>query len=130
MPRPKGVPRLLTRRSPSTGALLAHASFDGRFFSFGHAGAEATQKFLRTLAEWSANGGSLRSAKDEELTVEGVVSRFLEHATQEYREVEVYKLRRALDLVVQEFQFLPAAKFDVACLENIQRRLANQPCSI
>ncbi|MCA8952135.1 MAG: hypothetical protein KDE27_21680 [Planctomycetes bacterium] len=94
MSRSKRIPELLTRKSPSTGRALAYARFDGRVVSFGAMGSEAEQQFQQTLAEWLANGRRLPEADAKELTVADVIAEYPQHAEQEYREVEVDKLRR------------------------------------
>ncbi|MCR9245179.1 MAG: hypothetical protein NXI31_09115 [bacterium] len=125
MSRSKSIPKLLTRKSPSTGRKLAYARFDGRVVSFGAMGPEAEQQFKQTLAEWLANGRRLPADDAEELTVADVIAEYLQHAEQEYREVEVDKLRRAFKPVLDRFRSLPAAKFGVSCLEVVQHHLAH-----
>lgn len=125
MSRSKSIPKLLTRKSPSTGRLLAYARFNGRVVSFGPMGPEARQQFQKTLAEWLANGQRLAEDSPEDLTVADVVAAYLEHAEQEYQPVELYKLRRAVKPVLERFRALPAAKFGVSCLEIVQQHLAH-----
>ncbi|MGC6487491.1 MAG: tyrosine-type recombinase/integrase [Planctomycetota bacterium] len=125
MSRSKSIPKLLTRKSPSTGRRLAYARFDGRVVSFGAMGPEAEQQFQQTLAEWLANGRRLPTDDGEEFTVADVIAEYLQHAEQEYREVEVDKLRRAFKPVLERFRSLPAAKFGVSCLEIVQHHLAH-----
>ena len=49
MSRSKSIPKLLTRKSPSTDRKFAYARFDGRIVSFGVMGPEAEQQFQQTL---------------------------------------------------------------------------------
>ncbi len=125
MSRKKVLPHLVTRPSPSTGRPLAFARFDGRVVSFGPVGPEAEKRFQIALAEWLTNGQRLPQFEPDVLTVADVVAAFLEHAEHEYRPVELYKLKRAFLPVLERFRSLPAAKFDVSCLEAVQRHLAN-----
>lgn len=118
-------PKLLTRASPSTGRLLAYAKFNGRTVSFGPAGPDAREAFDRALARWLANGRRLLD-RDEQQTVENVLSAFLEQAARGYSAGEVENLQRALAPVRQHFGQLPAAEFTVSCLEVVQHELADQ----
>ena len=125
MSRKKSIPQLLTRPSPATGRPLAYARFDRRVVSFGPVGPEADRLFQRALAEWLANGQRLPEADDEMPTVADVIAAFLEHAEKEHRPVELSKFRRAFLPVLNRFRALPAASFDVSCLEIVQRHLAH-----
>ena len=106
MARKKVIPQLLTRSSPSTGRTLAYARFDRQVVSFGPAGPEAERRFQMALAEWLANGQLLPDAEPEVQTVADIVAAFLEHAEHEYREVELYKLKRAFLPVLERFRSL------------------------
>lgn len=118
-------PRLLRRRSPSTGRWLAYAKFDGRTVSFGACGPEAQRAFDTFKAEWLRNGRRLPDDPDDaETTVADLVADFLEHGERVYVPREVVNLRAALAPVLERFGALPVRQFDVTCLEIVQRQLA------
>lgn len=125
MSRPQGTPKLLIRKSPSTGRSVACAYFARRLVSFGPAGPEATAAFERTLAEWISNGRRFAEPEDANLTVADVLADYLVFAETIYTPSCMENVKRALRLVIERFASLPVRAFKVASLQQVQEELAD-----
>lgn len=123
----------LRRRESASGRVLCHATFNGKFVSFGPADDPGTRvRFQRFKAEWEANGRRLPAAHDgdsEALTVGDLVADYLEHAETYYRRrdgtptQETANIRDAQRPLLELYGSLPAARFDVLKLETVRERM-------
>lgn len=124
MPRPRTIPKLLVRKSPSTGNEIAYAKFAGKTVTFGAMGPAARREFELTLARWLASGRTFNRGPAADYSVAQLVVDYKAHARIYYRHLadgsmtaSVDRIEKALELLTEMFGVLQAKDFDLPAIK-------------